>query len=165
VVTRRGYQPGILVYNKINGALSAEVRAVRLNRLSDDIVSLELNPGVHRLGNNPPPSSPRWQRSSGILTLARNFNLTAGQADSTEITLSWFTKDANSINAIWINGQEIRSIPNTIDGLYSFSRQTVPLQVGGVLVTGSNTIEIRSTDEDGDPDDFEFAFIGITDFK
>ena len=160
VVTREGYRPEVAIFNNNNDtSVSANIEMVPV---SSDFTLIEANPTVHHLGDDTFGGSEnsQFQRTSEGVSLVRNFNVTADQADSTEIFLRWVAKGIQFDNRILINGQLLSVTPTTnTDG--SFNEQSIALAVGGILVEGSNTIEIQS--EDGNTfDDFEFVFIGLT---
>jgi len=163
VVTSEGYRPEVVIYNNNDSTLIST--EIELTAESADFVQIEANPNVHHLGDNSFSGSAnsQFQRSAEGVTLLRNFNVTAAQADSTEIMLRWVAKGIQQENTVVINGQQLAVSPDTeVDG--SFTAQSIPLAVEGILVEGSNTIEINSNLKvsNNDYDDFEFVFIGLT---
>lgn len=161
VVTSEGYRPEVVIYNN-NNETSIEAQ-VEMVRLSSDFTVIEANPRVHHLGDNSFSGSEnsQFQRSAEGITLTRNFNVNAAQANAAQISLRWVAKGIQSENTVVINGQELSITPQTnADG--SFNAQSILLDVSGVLVEGGNTIDIVSSGDVVDFDDFEFVFIGLT---
>ncbi len=163
VATSDDYRPEVVIYNNNDEtAINAEIE---LTPESAEFTSIEANPSVHHLGDDSFTGSAnsQFQRSAEGVTLLRNFNVTAAQASSTEIMLSWVAKGIQEANTVVINGQELAITPNTnTDG--SFDAQLISLAVEGILTEGANTIEINSAQQasNNDYDDFEFVFVGLT---
>jgi len=165
VVSSEGYRPEVGFYsNNSETAINTEIELIRK---SPDFTLIESSPNVHHVGDDifDGTENSQFQRSAEGLTLRRNFNVTATQANSTQIMLRWVAKGIQFGNDIVINDIPLAKTAVTdIDG--AFQSQSIALAVEGILVEGSNTIEVKSefeVDDDGnDYDDFEFVFIGLT---
>jgi len=163
VVTKNGYQPNVVIYNNNDEfAIDTEIELVEK---SNDFVLIETQPKVHHVGDDIfiGAQNSQFQRSTEGLSISRTFNVNATQAAATRACLRWVAKGIGSSNAILINGRFLSTTPATnTDG--SFSAQSISFAISGVLVEGSNTFEIRSSDENINFDDFEFVLIGLTEF-
>ena len=163
VVTSTAFRPEVVVFN--NNEETAITAEILLTSVAEDFAPVEANPNVHHLGDNSfgGAANSQFQRSAEGITLARNFNVTASQASSTEIMLNWVAKGIQEDNTIVINGQQVAVTPVTsADG--SYDAQSISLPVEGLLIEGANTIEINSALDTSidDFDDFEFVFVGLT---
>jgi len=163
VVTSAAFRPEVVIFNDNDeSVIDAEIL---LTTVAADFAPVEANPNVHHLGDDSFNGSEnsQFQRSAEGVTLVRNFNVTAGQASSTEIMLNWVAKGVQNENTIVVNGQQLAVTPVTNTDS-SYDAQSISLAVEGILIEGANTIEINSVQDpdDDDFDDFEFVFVGLT---
>ena len=125
-----------------------------------NIIVLEADPQVHHLGNNEFEGriNSQFQTRADGLEYNAEFTLQAThlppRARRVEIVL--MAKGAQALNAISINGEPLATRLNGSprDGSFGEFRIEVPLTL---LREGANTISIRSSDSEGDLDDFEFV--------
>ena len=142
---------------------------ITLTPASDDEVIIESVPVVHHLGDNTfsGAANSQFQRSSEGPSYIRNFSLSDEQISSPQLTLVIAAKGVQNENEVYINSVLVGTVPSTnTDGSYTLLEIPLTLEAG-LLVAGSNTVEILSVFSGAaanDIDDFEFVNISISGF-
>lgn len=110
-----------------------------------------------------PLSSPlTFKRSTKGISLTRNFNITALLLSVDVIEFVWVAKGVQKQNTVLINGSVVGfAIDTNPDG--PFNKQTIALDVFGILTEESNTLTIESVESGHlhDIDDFKFVLLGM----
>ena len=132
-------------------------------------VVIETIPVVHHLGDDSfgGVANSQFQRSSEGQSYKRTFSLAEDQILTTQLTLITVAKGSENPNELFINSVLVGTFTDTnSDGSYSLLELPLALPQN-LLVTGSNTFEVRSIETGirDDIDDFEFVNISIVGFK
>lgn len=163
VINANGFQPIALPLS--NTGVEIVASGIKVIQSSDNFVAIEKRPSVHHLGDDSFSGSQnsQFQRNTEGGSLSRSFNLSADQANQSELVLIWVAKGLQLPNTISINGNSVAMTDNSnIDG--SFTEQSITLPVSGMLNQGANTLSVESAMDtfSNDLDDFEFVFIGLS---
>ena len=147
---------------------SVQTVDLSLTPVTPNEVVIETIPVVHHLGDDDfaGVANSQFQRSSEGQSYKRTFSLTEDQISTSQLTMITVAKGSQDPNEVYINSVLVGTFANTnSDGSYLLLE--LPLTIPqNLLLTGSNTFEVRSVETGirDDIDDFEFVNISIEGF-
>lgn len=127
---------------------------------NSNLISIELDPDVHHLGNSLFSGSANAQfqyPSAEDISFLHNFSVSDDQNSFASANLSFIAKGIECLDEVWINSTRIGVLtPSDSSGIYD--TYTIPFDPS-ILITGANnTFEFKSVlCNSVDYDDFEFS--------
>lgn len=163
--SHEGYTPAArnVPGERLFGGASLQVD-FKLRKVEADLIALEAEPEVHHLGNDKFEGAinSQFQKRSEGAAWRTSFEIPVGRipAPGSMIELTFLAKGVQCPLRIWINDTELEDRPDRSPRDGSFAELRARFD-SGLVLEGTNSFEIRSTNCTGDLDDFEFVNVQI----